>query len=120
MRCARGAVFEAVLDLRPWSPTFLQWDSLVLDDRDHVQLWVPPGFVHGFQVLSDDADVCYRMDARHEPGLDLAVAWNDPDLAIPWPLGDPVLSERDRNAPALADVRPHLGEWFGTRAPEDR
>ncbi len=114
VRCAHGEVFEVVLDLRPWSRTFLQHDSIVLDDNDHVQLWVPPGFVHGFQVLSERADVCYRMDSPHDPSLDLAVAWDDPELAIDWPLPDPVLSDRDRSAPRLADVRGDLGGWFGT------
>ena len=114
VRCARGAVFEVAVDLRPWSPTFTQWDSTVLDDMTHRQLWVPPGVVHGFQVLSDEADVCYRMDARYEPSLDLAIAWDDPDLGIPWPLSPPILSERDRTAPRLAEIAPRLAEWFGS------
>ena len=117
VRCARGSIFEAVLDLRPWSATFLRCDTLVLDDVDHVQLWVPPGLVHGFQVLSEHADVCYRMDAPYEPGLDLAVAWDDPDLAIAWPLADPVVSERDRAAPHLAALRDQLKGWFGEARP---
>lgn len=117
VRCARGEVFEVILDLRPWSPTFLRWDAIVLDDQQHHQVWVPPGFVHGFQVVSDEADVCYRMDAPHDPTLDFAVAWDDPQLAIPWPIADPVLSERDRSAPSLEEVRPSLEGWFGASAP---
>ena len=117
MRCARGAVFEVVLDLRPWSTTFLQWDSLVLDDVEHRQLWVPPGIVHGFQVVSTAADICYRMDAIHDPSLDLAVAWDDPDLAIPWPLPDLDGVGARPGRTVLADVRPHLEEWFGASAP---
>jgi dTDP-4-dehydrorhamnose 3,5-epimerase len=112
VRCARGEIFEVVVDLRPTSSTFLQWDSLVLDDRSNLQLWVPPGFVHGFQVVSDEADVCYQMDAVHDPALDIAVAWNDPDLGIEWPIADPILSERDRTASSLAELRPRLDEWF--------
>src|SRR3954471_5380840 len=61
VRCASGGVFEVILDLRPWSSTFLQWDTLVLDDIEHRQVWVPPGFVHGFQAITDQADICYRM-----------------------------------------------------------
>lgn len=117
VRCARGEIFEAIVDLRPWSRTFLRWDTLTLDDRAHRQVWVPPGFVHGFQVLSTEADVCYRMDAVHDPGLDISVAWDDPELGIPWPLDDPVLSERDRAAPPLEELRPHLRSWFGDAAP---
>ena len=112
VRCARGEIFEVVVDLRPRSSTFLEWASLVLDDRSHQQVWIPPGFVHGFQVVSDEADVCYRMDAVHDPTLDIAVAWNDPELGIDWPIPDPILSERDRRAPRLAAVRPQLEQWF--------
>jgi dTDP-4-dehydrorhamnose 3,5-epimerase len=115
VRCARGAVFEVVVDLRPWSPTFLRCESIVLDDIAHRQLWVPPGLVHGFQVTSDEADVCYRMDATYDPSLDISVAWNDPDLAIEWPLAPPILSARDRVAPRLAALRPNLERWFGDR-----
>ena len=117
MRCARGEVFEVVVDLRPWSPTFGRWESFVLDDRAHRQIWVPPGMVHGFEVLSEAADICYRMDAVHDPSLDITVAWDDPELAIPWPITSPILSERDRAAPPLADLRPHLEEWFGAAPP---
>lgn len=112
VRCARGEIFEVVLDLRPTSSTFLEWDSLVLDDRSGLQVWIPPGFVHGFQVISDEADVCYRMDAIHDPALDIALAWDDRDLGIDWPIADPILSERDRSAPPLAALRPHLDKWF--------
>src|SRR4029079_17409457 len=87
VRCARGEVFEVVVDLRPWSPTFSQWESFALDDVAHRQVWVPPGMVHGFEVLSEEADICYRMDAAYDPSLDIAVSWDDPELAIPWPLG---------------------------------
>ena len=103
VRCASGSVFEVVLDLRPWSATFLQWDTLVLDDVEHRQLWVPPGFVHGFQAVTAQADICYRMDAVHDPSLDIGLAWNDPDLGIEWPLPDPVLSPRPGRADARRD-----------------
>jgi dTDP-4-dehydrorhamnose 3,5-epimerase len=116
VRCARGEIFEAVLDLRPWSRTFLQWDTLLLDDQRHLQIWVPPGCVHGFQVLSEAADICYRMDAVHEPLLDLTIAFDDPDLSIPWPLRDPIVSERDQSAPRLSDVRSNLEAWFARTA----
>src|SRR2546430_1840771 len=108
VRCARGEVFEVVVDLRPWSPTYGRWESFVLDDCAHRQIWVPPGMVHGFEVLSEDADICYRMDAAYDPSLDITVAWNDPELAIPWPIASPVLSDRDRTAGPLAEIRPHL------------
>lgn len=117
VRCARGAVFDVVVDLRPWSPTFLRWEHFALDDVEHRQVLIPPGCAHGFQVLSDEADVCYRVDSPYDPSLDVAVAWDDPELAIPWPLADPIVSERDRGAPGLAAIRPHLEEWYGTAPP---
>lgn len=116
VRCAHGQVFDVVVDLRPWSLTFGRWESFVLDDEEHRQVYIPPGCAHGFQALSEVADVCYRVDAPYQPGVEAGIAWDDPELAIPWPLGDPILSERDQQAPALADVRPLLGDWFGESA----
>jgi dTDP-4-dehydrorhamnose 3,5-epimerase len=113
VRAARGRVFDVIVDLRPGSPTFLQWRSFLLDDEDHLQILVPAGCAHGFQVLSDMADVCYKVDAPYDQSLDVTIAWNDPALGITWPIGNPVLSERDRNAPPLSAVREYLPEWFG-------
>jgi dTDP-4-dehydrorhamnose 3,5-epimerase len=113
VRVARGRIFDVAVDLRPASPTFLQWRSFVLDDEEHLQLRIPAGCAHGFQVLSDTADVCYKVDAPYDPALDVAIAWNDPELAVSWPLGGPVLSDRDRQAPLLSEVREYLPKWFG-------
>lgn len=117
VRCARGEVFAVVVDLRPWSTTFGRWEHVGLDDRDHRQLIVPPGCALGFQVLSDWADICYKHDASYVPELDGALIWNDPNLAIPWPLAEPILSARDRTAPTLSEIRPLLPIWFGDRPP---
>lgn len=117
VRCARGAVFDVVVDLRPWSPSFLRWESFTLDDVDHTQLSVPPGCAHGFQALTDWADVCYRVDSPYDPSLDVAVSYRDPELAIDWPLDDPIVSDRDAAAPDLASVRPQLETWYGTTPP---
>jgi len=117
VRCARGSVFEVVVDLRPWSSTFLELEEVVLDDERHEQLFVPPGCGHGFQVTSDSADICYKHDAVYEPSLEAGIAWDDPELAIAWPLSEPMLSERDRIQPRLADVRPLLSTWFGATRP---
>jgi dTDP-4-dehydrorhamnose 3,5-epimerase len=114
VRAARGRVFDVAVDLRPGSPTFLQWRGFVLDDEEHLQVRIPAGCAHGFQVLSEAADVCYKVDAPYDGSLDVSIAWNEPAFAITWPLGNPVLSERDRNAPPLSAVRQYLPEWFGT------
>jgi dTDP-4-dehydrorhamnose 3,5-epimerase len=117
VRCARGTVHEVVVDLRPWSSTFLTQESVTLDDERHEQLFVPAGCAHGFQVLSEFADICYKHDAVYAPELEAVVAWDDPELAVEWPLPDPLLSPRDRAAPSLAEVRPFFGTWFGTERP---
>jgi len=117
VRCARGEVFDVVVDLRPWSPTFLRWERFILDDDRHHQVFIPPGCAHGFQAVSDPADVCYRVDAYYDPALDVALAWDDPDLGVPWPLPDPILSERDQGAPSLKEILPRLTDWFGDSPP---
>ncbi len=119
VRVAHGAIHEVIVDLRPWSPTFLRSTTLRLDDRDHLQVYVPPGCVHGYQALTDVADVCYRMDAVYAPERSLYLAYDDPELALEWPLPDPIVSDRDRAAPTLAELRPHLEQYFGTAPPPD-
>jgi len=119
VRCARGTIFEVVVDLRPWSSTFIRWQQFLLDDEAHRQVLVPAGCAHAYQVLTDWADVCYKHDAYYAPELEAAFAWNDPELAVPWPIEQPNLSERDRLAPPLAAIRPDLGTWYGTERPAD-
>jgi dTDP-4-dehydrorhamnose 3,5-epimerase len=117
VRCARGSVFEVVVDLRPWSATFEQWESFVLDDVAYRQVYVPAGCVHGFLALAEEVDVCYKHDAPYDRSVEIAVRWNDDDLAIDWPEPEPLVSPRDRDAPSLCDVRGHLTDWYGSAAP---
>jgi dTDP-4-dehydrorhamnose 3,5-epimerase len=104
VRCSYGRIFDVVLDLRPGSPTFRNWQSFDLNCREQLSLYVPAGCAHGFQALTDPADVSYRIDRPHDPREDVTIAFNDPDLAIPWPLPPALLSERDRTAPPLSAV----------------
>ncbi len=113
VRCSAGAVFDVAVDLRPASPTYRRWMAVVLDDIDHRAVWLPAGLAHGFQVLTETADVCYRIDRVHQPGYDAAIRHDDPELAIPWPLPVQGLSGRDQAAPSLAVVEPMLSDWFG-------
>jgi dTDP-4-dehydrorhamnose 3,5-epimerase len=113
VRCSSGAIVDVAVDLRPASPTYRKWMSVVLDDIDHRSVWLPAGLAHGFQVLSEAADVCYRIDRVHQPEHDAVIRYDDPDLAIPWPLPVQGLSARDRAAPSLAVVEPMLSDWFG-------
>lgn len=113
----RGAIRDVIVDLRPWSPTFLSWESFLLDDVTHRQLFIPAGFAHGFEVLSDVADIHYRMDAVYAPELDYAIRFDDPELGVTWTHPDPQVSDRDLAAMTFADARPQLGQWYGTSAP---
>ncbi len=104
---ASGRVFDVIVDLRRSSPSFRQVSWRELSDENHLQVWIPPGFAHGFLVLSDRADFVYKTtDYYHAPG-DRTIAWNDPDLGIPWPAcpgGAPVLSAKDAAGVRLADA----------------
>ncbi|MFF0816106.1 dTDP-4-dehydrorhamnose 3,5-epimerase family protein [Rhodococcus sp. NPDC003318] len=104
VRCAHGAVHDVLVDIRPDSPTFGVQQAFTLDDVDFAHLYVPPGFLHGFQALTPIADVCYRIDREHDPTEDIAVVHDDPDLGIVWPLPVTVVSARDAGAGSWADL----------------
>jgi dTDP-4-dehydrorhamnose 3,5-epimerase len=120
IRVVSGEVFDVVLDLRPWSPTFLTWASFILDHHRHEQLFVPPGCAHGFQALTDSVDLCIKTSTYYDPELDRGVLWSDPTVEIPWPMANPVLSVRDALAPTVEAVKPRLSEWFGQASPRDQ
>lgn len=101
VRCIRGAIYDVIVDLRHGSPTLRRWTSVELTAENRLALYVPGDFAHGFQTLTDDAEVFYEMSTLYAPGFGRGVRWNDPALAIEWPIGDPILSERDRGYPGL-------------------
>ena len=100
----RGVVLDVAVDVRVGSPTFGLHVSVELSDDNRRQFWVPRGFAHGFVVLSESADFFYKCDSPYSPADELIVRWNDPALGIDWKTDSPLLSERDRNAPLLADI----------------
>ncbi|MFH5206861.1 dTDP-4-dehydrorhamnose 3,5-epimerase [Antrihabitans sp. NCIMB 15449] len=104
VRCAQGAVHDVLVDIRRDSPTFGVQQAFLLDDTEFRHLYVPPGFLHGFQALTPTADVCYRIDRPHDPAEDLGVAYADPDLAIAWPQAVTVVSPRDAAAGSWAEL----------------
>jgi dTDP-4-dehydrorhamnose 3,5-epimerase len=108
VRCVRGEIWDVAVDLRRDSPTYRRWEGHVLSDENHRQLFVPAGFGHGFCVLSELADVSYKLSSYYDPTTEAGIAWDDPDVAIDWPLGDPQVSERDRGAPKLAEIADEL------------
>jgi dTDP-4-dehydrorhamnose 3,5-epimerase len=105
VRVARGEVFDVAADIDPKSPTFGRWAGAVLSDRNHHQLWIPPGYAHGFLVLSDVADFEYKCTDYYDANSEAGVIWNDPDLAIDWPNREPTLSAKDARLPRLAELR---------------
>ena len=101
VRCTRGAVYDVIVDLREGSATRYRWHALQLDERNRFALYVPKGFAHGFQTLEDDSELLYQMSEFYEPGLARGIRWDDPKLAIAWPLPKPIVSGRDRAHPLL-------------------
>jgi dTDP-4-dehydrorhamnose 3,5-epimerase len=101
VRCSFGAVFDVVIDLRPDSPTYRNAEYFDLTGENQVSVYVPAGCAHGFQALTDPADVSYRIDRAHDPSEDVSIRFDDADLAIPWPLPVSLMSERDKAAPTL-------------------
>ncbi len=108
VRCLRGRVWDVAVDLRRDSSTYGRWEGYELDDETHRQLFVPVGFAHGFCVLSEIADVHYRLSSYYDPATEAGIAWDDPDVGVEWPVAEPLLSERDRNAPRLAEIADQL------------
>jgi dTDP-4-dehydrorhamnose 3,5-epimerase len=103
-----GEIFDVVVDIRRSSATFTKWKGLVLSSRNYQQLYIPPGFAHGFCVLSDSAAVWYKLTEYYLPKDEYGIRWDDPALGIDWPLAEPLLSARDRRFPVLAAIDPAL------------
>jgi dTDP-4-dehydrorhamnose 3,5-epimerase len=104
VRAIQGEVFDVAVDIRPGSPTFRKWVAVVLSAENFRQVYVPPGFLHGFCVLSEHAEVIYKCTELYVPGDELGVIWNDPEIGIRWPIAEPILSAKDRGHPRLAEA----------------
>lgn len=101
-----GEVFDVAVDLRRGSPTFGRWHGVVLNHESKVQFYIPPGFAHGFAVLSEQALFHYKCTDYYSPQDEMAIRWDDPDIGIQWPVDNPILSSRDARAPLLREVPP--------------
>ena len=104
VRVLVGRIFDVAVDLRLGSPTYLAWEGVVLDAEDRRMLYAPPGFAHGFCVLSDIAEIAYKATAEFSAEHDAGVRWDDPDIGIEWPLKSPVLSMKDAHLPSVREV----------------
>lgn len=109
IRCVHGRIFDVAVDLRRGSPTYGQWEGHELDDVRHRQLFLPVGFAHGFCVVSEIADVHYKVSSYYNPATEAGIAWDDPEIGVEWPLAQPRVSARDANAPKLTEVGDELG-----------
>jgi len=105
VRVVKGEVYDVAVDLRQHSTTYGQWEAVVLSEQNKKQFWVPPGFAHGFLVLSDIADFEYKCTDYYDPLDEGSLLWSDPELDIPWPIEDPILSNKDENALVLVDLK---------------
>ena len=100
-----GEVFDVVVDIRKYSPTYKQWVGEILSDKNKKQLWIPAGFAHGFMVLSETADFLYKTTNYYDPDFERCILWNDPDIKIDWPIiYEPLLADKDRQAELLNNV----------------
>lgn len=108
-----GEIWDVAVDLRPGSPTYKKWFGVTLSDKKPCQLYIPVGFGHGFCVLSDTAEVLYKCTDIYDPGSEIHLSWNDPDIGIQWPVKDPILSERDKRSSPLKSIEFDLTKTFG-------
>ena len=113
VRVIEGEIWDVAVDVRRGSPRFGRWVSVVLSAANFRQIWVPPGFLHGFCVLRSPAQIEYKVTDFYDPSDEIGVLWSDPELAIPWPVGEPLLSEKDRRLPPLAEILDQLPRYEG-------
>ncbi|CAM8483935.1 dTDP-4-dehydrorhamnose 3,5-epimerase [Escherichia coli] len=104
VRVVRGEVFDVAVDIRPNSPTYGEWQGVILSEENKNQFWIPPGLAHGFLVLSDIADFEYKCTDYYNPGFEGCLIWNDPDVGIKWPELTPLLSEKDQYGKRLKEL----------------
>ncbi|HEX7859195.1 MAG TPA: dTDP-4-dehydrorhamnose 3,5-epimerase [Verrucomicrobiae bacterium] len=104
IRCTRGAIYDVALDLRRNSPTFKRWTALELNATGNRMLYIPEGFAHGFQSLEDESEISYQMSDYFHPVSSRGIRWDDPEVAIRWPIANPIISQRDRDLPLLRNL----------------
>ena len=105
LRVALGEIYDVTVDVRPWSPTFRQWQGMALSHAKPQQLWIPAGYAHGFVVLSEEASVEYKCTDYYHPEDEVCLSWNDPGVGIDWPVPNPIISTKDREGLALAALQ---------------
>jgi dTDP-4-dehydrorhamnose 3,5-epimerase len=109
VRVTRGRIFDAIVDIRPGSATFGKWHGEEIDAEQHCQIYIPIGFAHGFCVLSDIAEVQYKVSSPYDGAHECAIRWNDPEIGLVWPITAPILSERDQTSESFAAFKARTG-----------
>jgi dTDP-4-dehydrorhamnose 3,5-epimerase len=109
VRVTRGRIFDAIVDIRPGSPTFGKWHGEEIDAEQHCQIYIPIGFAHGFAVLSEVAEVQYKVSNPYDGAHECAIRWNDPEIGLAWPIAAPILSERDQTSESFAAYKARVG-----------
>ena len=112
IRVATGAIYDVVVDMRKESPTYGKWEGYILSEHNKHQLLVPKGFAHGFCTITENVNVLYKVDELYSPEHDRGIAWDDPELAIEWPVSEPILSEKDARHPGLSEAENNF-VWEG-------
>jgi dTDP-4-dehydrorhamnose 3,5-epimerase len=112
VRCLKGVIYDVVVDLRKGSPTYLKWIGVILSEHNKKQIVIPKGFAHGVLTLVPDAEILYKVDEYYSPEHDMSIRWNDPDIGIDWPTTNPILSEKDKNAPNLKEVEDKINFYY--------
>jgi dTDP-4-dehydrorhamnose 3,5-epimerase len=108
IRCAHGSIYDVAVDLRRGSLTYGQYEAFVLSDKNAQQVFVPVGFAHGFCVTSEEADVTYKVSSYYDGATERGIAWDDPAIGVPWPVDEPLVSDRDRTNPRLEEIADEL------------
>jgi len=104
VKASRGEILDVVVDLRKGSPTYGTWESFRLSEKNKLQVWIPPGFAHGFLVMSDSADIDYKCTEYYHPEDELCLMWNDPEVAIDWTINEPIVTGKDKKGLSLKDL----------------
>jgi dTDP-4-dehydrorhamnose 3,5-epimerase len=110
VRVTRGRIFDVLVDIRPGSPTFGKWHGVEIDAEEHTQVYIPVGFAHGFGVLSEVAEVQYKVSAPYNAATECALRWNDSEIGVVWPIAAPLLSERDQTSESFAAFKARLAQ----------
>lgn len=112
VRCLKGAIYDVVVDLRKNSPTFGKWIGIILTEHNKRQIVVPKGFAHGVLTLVPNTEILYKVDEYYSPEYDRSIRWDDPDFGINWPTKNPILSDKDKNAPFLRDILNEINFYY--------